>query len=110
MLKLYCIRDVLVGFGVKHSYNPVIIDCPNDDVMIRVIKASLSSGAQPNELNVCPEDKEVWCIGSFDQETGNITPIKPYCVARCIDYKEVKVDVNSTTSGDASEATDKETL
>lgn len=106
MLKLYVIRDVLVGFGVKHSYNPVIIDCPNDDVMLRTIKASLSNGAKPNELNICPEDKEVWCVGSFNQETGEIVPCKPYCLARCIDYKEIKVDV--TTSSHAGETSSEE--
>lgn len=99
MRKLYCIRDVLIGFGTSGQGVPVIIDAANDDVMLRTIKASLAPGAQPNVLNVNPEDKEVWCCGEFDQDTGVIKSIKPYCVARCIDWKEIKVD--EPTSSDA---------
>lgn len=85
MKKLYAIRDVLAGFGSIPGL-PVIIDGPTDSFMIRVVKGSVAKGQKPNVFNVNPEDKELWCVGEFDQDTGVITAIKPYLVCKAIDY------------------------
>lgn len=91
-MKLYTIRDVLAGYGVQPGV-PAIINLPNDELVIRVVKGSVAEGAQPNALNTNIEDKEVWCVGEFDDKTGVITPCHPYLVCRAIDYKkEVKKD------------------
>ena len=94
--KLYTVRDVLVGYGCVLG-SPAILDLPNDEVAIRVLTGSCAENAQPNALNVNPEDKELWCIGEFDQDTGKLTAIEPYLVGKAIDYfkrgaKDVKVD------------------
>lgn len=96
MKKLYTIRDVKAAFGCESGV-PAIIDCANDEVMLRIVKASLVAGQKPNALNVYPEDKEVWCVGEFDERTGKIKPCMPYLVARAIDYltKEVVEDVKT---------------
>lgn len=102
MKKLYTIRDVLTGFGVQNGV-PAIIDLHNDQEAIRVVKGSCVASAQPNALNTNAEDKELWCIGEFDERTGKITACEPYLVAKAIEYLEAKKDVNlvSKSSKDA---------
>lgn len=94
-MKLYTIRDVLAGYGVQPGV-PAILNLPNDELMIRVIKGSVQEGCQPNALNTNIEDKEVWCIGEFDDKTGRITPCDPYLVARCVDLVEKGLKVDDT--------------
>lgn len=89
-MKLYTIRDVLAGYGVQPGV-PAILNLPNDDVAIRVLKGSVAEGAKPNVLNTNIEDKELWCVGEFDEKTGRIKPCDPYLVGRAIDYKKVEV-------------------
>ena len=87
-MKLYTIRDVLCGFGKTGPGNPVIFNLDNDQLVIRVVKGSVARGQSPNALNTNPEDKEVWCVGEFDTETGKITACEPRLVCRVIDYVE----------------------
>lgn len=92
MKKLYTIRDRLAGFGCLGREVPAIIDMPNDEFAIRVVKGSMMKGQQANAFNVNAEDKELWCVGEFDEQTGEIKVCKPYLVARAIDYAEVHSD------------------
>lgn len=65
MLKIFSIKDTKVGF-----MNPFYLQ--NNAVAIR----EFSNGAnatQPNAINTNPEDKELWCLGTFDETTGAIT-------------------------------------
>lgn len=88
MKKLYTIRDVLADYGASGTGVPAVLDMPNDEYAIRVVKGSLTKDARPNVLNTNPEDKELWCIGEFDEKTGRIKPCDPYLVAKAIDYAE----------------------
>lgn len=88
MRKIYTIKDTKIGFGVDGVGVPALIDLPNDEVMIRVIKGSCAAGAKPNYLNTNAEDKEVYCVGEFDQKTGHIISCEPRLIARAIDYIE----------------------
>lgn len=90
MKKLYTVRDVKAGFGCTPGV-PAVLDMPNDDFALRVVKGSCAAGQKPNALNTFPEDKELWCIGEFDERTGMITLVEPYIVARAIDYIERSV-------------------
>lgn len=101
MKKLYTIRDVKAGYGCEPGV-PAILDLPNDEIAIRLLKGSVMAGQKPNALNTFPEDKELWCVGEFDERTGRIVSCDPYLVGRAIDYlqREVSVDVDSK---DASE-------
>lgn len=94
MKNLYTIRDVLIGFGIQ---SPAVIDLPNDQVAKRVVAGSVAKGAQPNILNSNPEDKELWCIGSFDENTGKIVACEPRLVCKVVDFlgKEEVVDDKS---------------
>lgn len=69
--KLYAIKDTLVGFGGIGDA-PDILNLPNDEVAIRVVKGSCSKGMKPNALNINAEYKELWCVGEFDRTTGTI--------------------------------------
>lgn len=85
MRKLYTIRDVKAGYGSENGV-PAILDMPNDQYALRVLKGSCAPGQKPNALNTFPADKELWCIGEFDTQTGVIEPCRPYLVGRAIDY------------------------
>lgn len=91
MKKLYTIRDVLAGYGVQNGI-PAILDMPNDQFALRVLKGSCVAGATANAFNTNAEDKELWCVGEFDELTGKIKPCEPYLVGKAIDYLEVKKD------------------
>ena len=86
MQKLYTVRDVLADYGCIGQGVPAVLNMPNDEFAIRVIKGSCVKGATPNVFNTNPEDKELWCIGEFDEKTGRIKSIDPYLVAKAIDY------------------------
>lgn len=85
MRKLYTIRDVLAGYGCVPGV-PSIMDMPTDDYAKRVLRGSCAKGQKANVLNTNPEDKEIWCVGEFDERTGEIIACKPYLVGRAIDY------------------------
>ena len=93
MKKLYTVRDVLAGFGTIVGA-PALFDLPNDQIALRVLKGSCVAGAQPNAFNTNPEDKELWCVGEFDERTGKIIPCEPYLIGKAIEYLEVKKDVS----------------
>ena len=62
--KLYSIKDTKVGF-----MNPFVSN--NDGVAIR----TFTNGAnepEKNAINTNPEDKELWCLGEFDDQTGEL--------------------------------------
>lgn len=83
MRKLFVIRDVLVGYGVQ---SPAILDVPNEAVLERLIKGSMTPGARPDLLNTNPEDKQIWLVGEFDETTGKIFACEPKLVFNIIDY------------------------
>ena len=80
MLKIYSIKDVKAGF-----MNPIYLQ--NDEIAIRSIKKA-ANDIQPNAVNDFPEDKELWCLGTFDEDTGLISAIQPKFLVRVIDFIE----------------------
>ena len=85
-MKLYTIRDVLVGYGVIQGL-ACIINFENDVVALRALKESMFPGQKPNAFNVHPEDKELWRVGEFDQQTGKIIACEPVLIGKAIDFK-----------------------
>ena len=57
----------------------------NDEIAIRSIKKA-ANDVQPNAVNDFPEDKELWCLGTFDEDTGLISAIQPKFLVRVIDF------------------------
>lgn len=80
MLKIYSIKDVKAGF-----MNPIYLQ--NDEIAIRSIKKA-ANDVQPNAVNDFPEDKELWYLGTFDEDTGLISAIQPKFLVRVIDFIE----------------------
>lgn len=64
--KLYSVQDVLTGFA-----QPFVM--MNDEVAQRAYKDFLENDNHP-------EDKRLFLVGEFDDETGNINPINPVCI------------------------------
>lgn len=62
MLKVYSIKDTKIGF-----MNPFYLQ--NNAVAIREFSNGANS-PQANAINTNPEDKELWCLGTFDENTG----------------------------------------
>ena len=87
MKKLYTVRDVKGCYGCENGV-PALLDMPNDEFALRMVKVSVMKGQKPNALNTFPEDKELWCVGEFDEKTGIVIPCNPYLLARAIDYYE----------------------
>lgn len=77
MLKIYAIKDVKIGF-----MNPFYLE--NDEVAIRTFKKAANDMAT-NSVNDFPEDKELWCLGSFDTDTGIIEGGLPKFLVKAID-------------------------
>lgn len=90
--KIYVVRDVLVGYACIAGAEVLLI-LNNDEVALRVVRGSMAEGAQANALNVNPEDKELWCVGEFNQDTGKIISCRPRLVAKAIDYLKKGEDV-----------------
>ena len=65
-LKIYSIRDKKTGFG-----DPIILN--NDEVAIRAFQKWVNSENE-NQANQFIEDKEFYCLGSYDTEKGTIEP------------------------------------
>lgn len=78
MLKIYSIKDTKAGF-----MNPFYLQ--NDEVAIRSIKKAANDTTKVNAVNEFPEDKELWYLGTFDEDTGAITGEKPKFLIKAVD-------------------------
>ena len=61
---IYAIRDRKIGFG-----NPFYQH--NDEVCLRTAKTALQK-PEDNAFNMNPEDKELYKLGTFDDQDGKI--------------------------------------
>lgn len=60
--KIYCVKDVLVGF------KPPFV-APNDNFAIRML-SQLVNDINSNDIKTNPKDYQLFCIGEFDDQTG----------------------------------------
>ena len=58
---LYAIKDTKAGF------NPTFIEA-NDFTAMRSVKRAMSD--PKSDINIFAEDYELWCVGTYDTETG----------------------------------------
>lgn len=63
----------------------------NDGSAIRTYKTMFNTGKLPPLVLSNPADYALYCLGSFDQESGEIVPEKN-CLVHFIDLKEVNND------------------
>lgn len=84
-MKIYCIKDTKAGF-----MNPFYLQ--NDEIATRTFKKA-ANDKQPNAVNDFPEDKELYCLGEFDERTGTIKGDEPRFMLRAVDCI-VKVSEN----------------
>lgn len=63
-MKIYSIKDTKIGF-----MSPFYLQ--NDGVAIREFTNARNESAK-NAVNTNPEDKELWCLGEYDDQTGAI--------------------------------------
>lgn len=78
MSKLYAIKDAKVGAYIN------IMMFKNDSVAIREFQAAANEKNR-NMVNEFPEDKELWCLGTFDELTGVIVPEVKY-MNKAVDF------------------------
>lgn len=83
VLKVYAVKDVAAGSFMSPFY------VQNDAMLKRVVKEAVNS-SEENIFNKFVEDKQVYCLGEFDSDTGVITTKNPDLIINCIDLKEVK--------------------
>lgn len=82
-IELYSVKDTKVGFSVPFS-------CVSDDVALRQFIATVRS-SQPNFCNTFPEDKMLYHVGSFDDQSGVITPCEPNFLAHAVTFVQAPV-------------------
>lgn len=71
-MKIYSIKDNKIGY-----MSPLYLQ--NDGVAVREFTNARNS-TQKNIVNENPEDKELWCLGEFDDQTGVITSEVRYLI------------------------------
>lgn len=86
MMKIYDYYD-----KVSCTYSGSFGLFPNDGTAIRTYKTLLGSGKLPPLVLSNPGDFSISCLGSFDQETGEIVPEKR-TLCHFVDLIEVKND------------------
>lgn len=84
-LKLYGIKDEVVGEII------FFLPSQNDGTMVRAVKGALLV-KEPNQINTDIKDKSVYCLGSMDTCTGNITPLSPVYVKRVSEIRQELVN------------------
>lgn len=82
-VKIYAVKDVAAG----RFFSPIFVQ--NDQLLKRGVKEAVNSG-EKNMFSEFVEDKAVYCLGEYDQETGVIRPCDPVLVFNCVDLKEAK--------------------
>lgn len=83
IIQLYSVKDTKVGFSVPFS-------CVSDDVALRQFIATVRSN-QPNFCNTFPEDKMLYHLGYFDDQSGVITPVDPKFLAHAVTFVQAPV-------------------
>lgn len=82
-MKIYSIKDTKIGKMANPFYQY------NDETAIRLIKAIVNSKNNNDELALFPEDKALYNIGEFNEDTGEITS-KVEFIANCIEFKNIQ--------------------
>lgn len=72
--RLYSIRDNKVGY-----MQPVIRQ--NDAAAIRDFVATISLSGSDSMLNLCPSDFDLYFVGYFDDEAGELEHVTPVFLA-----------------------------
>lgn len=77
-----CIKDCKVGF-----MSPIVRE--NENVAIRDFSIMVN-GDKDNMLSVCPNDFELYLLGTFDTNSGLLVSLEtPKFLCRASDVKEV---------------------
>lgn len=64
---------------------------PNDPSAVKVLK---STQRNDKEFNLNAEDYELWCLGSYDRQTGTITgEMRKVCDCKYIQFNELGQEV-----------------
>ena len=81
-LNIYSIKDTKIGY-----MSPLYLQ--NDGVAVREF-SNLAQKKEPNIINTNAEDKELWLLGHFEDQTGEILSEIRF-IAKATDYviKEV---------------------
>lgn len=89
MIKVYAVKDDLCGF-----MNPIY--CQNDNLARRAF-ANAARSKEPNNINTNPDEKSLYYLADFDEDTGVFTqPSSPVYLCRAIDFIEVSYDVQKS--------------
>lgn len=69
ILKAYAIQDIKAGAFVTPFF------CPTHGIALRMFSDECQS--PKSNLNRHPDDFKLFCIGSFDDNSGVLSPIQP---------------------------------
>ena len=80
-INLYALKDCKIGF--RNPFN-----MPNDESAKRIIRIAVNNKIDENnnEIRKFADDIELWKVGEYDDQTGEIKSTIKF-LARAIDYK-----------------------
>ena len=79
ILNFYCQYDRVSG--IYSDLFPAV----NDEVAVRSYRTFLSA-SQVNVFNQFANDKEIYMIGTFNDQIGEFVPSKPRLLCRALDF------------------------
>lgn len=84
MMYLYSVKDVKVGFMTP---KPAV----SDGQIIRLFVSAVMDDREGNEFALYADDMELWRVGKFNEETGELLPESPKFICSGRQYKNMKV-------------------
>lgn len=87
MMYLYSVKDVKVGFMTP---KPAV----SDGQIIRLFVSAVMDDQEGNEFSLYADDMELWRVGKFNEETGQLLPESPKFICSGRQYKHMKIEVN----------------
>lgn len=77
--KMYSIKDECIGFGIPFALE-------NDGVAIRTFENAYH--VNNSMYATKPNDFSLYCVGTFDNKTGDVNPILPFRVCEASEFVE----------------------
>lgn len=72
MLFIYSVKDEKTGAFMKP------FSALHNEAVIRSLRSSISQKNPGDSIAEFPEDFSLWCLGEFDQDTGDISSFKSH--------------------------------
>lgn len=77
---------LMAVYDTKSKMHTQPVPCRTIEEGIRSFKATVLT--EKHDFNTFAEDYSLWQIGTFDQESGHIEPMRPIQVAQALEFRK----------------------